>query len=198
MIAIGSPLGLQGTVTAGIVSALNRPVHVGDEQGNSSSYLDAIQIDAPINPGNSGGALVAADGSVVGINSAGATLSNGQGGTTAADGIGYAIPMDYARGIAQQLIKSGKAVHGSLGVSGRTATDGTQRGAYLAQVEPTGGAGKAGLKSGDIIIGLAGQTIQSYDELVVRIQERKPGDSVSITYLRGAARKTVTATLGSA
>ncbi len=197
VVAIGSPLGLQGTVTSGIVSALNRPVHVGDESGSSTAYLDAIQTDAPINPGNSGGALVAADSSVIGINSAGATLSNGQGGTSAADGIGYAIPINYARDIAEQLIKTGKAQHGSLGVTGRTATDGTQRGAYLAQVDPNGAAGKAGLRAGDIIVAAGGQSIESYDELVVRIQERKPGDSLSITYLRGGSSTTVNVTLGS-
>ncbi|HEY7009893.1 MAG TPA: trypsin-like peptidase domain-containing protein [Jatrophihabitantaceae bacterium] len=199
VIAIGSPLGLVGTVTSGIVSALNRPVHTTSESGGSGAYLDAIQTDAAINPGNSGGALVDAHGAVVGINSAARLLtSDGANGTLPVSGIGYAIPIDYARDIAQQLIKSGKAVHGSLDAQGRTAQAGLQEGAYLEQVVPNGAAAKAGLKNGDVIIVADGKPIVSYDELIVMVQEHKPGTKIDVTYYRGAAKKSTTVTLSAA
>jgi S1-C subfamily serine protease len=199
VIAIGSPLGLVGTVTSGIVSALNRPVHTSSESGGSGAYLDAIQTDAAINPGNSGGALVDAHGAVVGINSAARLLtSDGANGTLPVSGIGYAIPIDYARDIADQLIKTGKAVHGSLDAQGRTAQAGLQEGAYLEQVVPKGAAAKAGLKNGDVIIVADGKPIVSYDELVVTVQEHKPGATIDLTYYRGAAKKTTTVTLSPA
>ena len=141
MIAIGSPLGLEGTVTTGIVSALGRAVHVFDGSGDSDAYLDAIQTDAAINPGNSGGALVDAAGAVIGINSAAATNSSG-GSTQLASGIGYAIPINYARDIATQLIKDGKAEHGSLGAQGRTAQAGLAGGRL-----PRAGASRAGRRT---------------------------------------------------
>jgi S1-C subfamily serine protease len=195
VIAIGSPLGLEGTVTAGIVSALHRPVHVFGEDGTSDAYLDAIQTDAAINPGNSGGALVDGRGALVGINSAAALSSTGG---TATSGIGYAIPIDYARKIALELIHDGKARHGSLGAQGRTAQAGLQSGAYLEQVVPKGAAAKGGLQNGDVIVVADGQSIQSYDQLVVIVQEHDPGDKIDLTYFRGAAKRTTTITLGSA
>ncbi len=199
VIAIGSPLGLEGTVTAGIVSALNRPVHVFGDNGSSDAFLNAIQTDAAINPGNSGGALVDAQGAVIGINSAAALASpNGAGTQTPTTGIGYAIPIDYAREIALELIKSGKAAHGSLDAQGRTAQAGLQAGAYLEQVVPRGAAAKAGLRNGDVIIVADGKPILSYDELVVIVQLHKPGDQVQVTYFHGKAKKTATITLGSA
>ena len=199
VIAIGSPLGLNGTVTAGIVSALDRPVHVFGDDGQSDAYLDAVQTDAAINPGNSGGALVDASGRLVGINSAAALgTPNGSGGTTPTSGIGYAIPIDYAREIALELIKTGKALHGSLNAQGRTAEAGLQAGAYLEQVEPKGAAAKAGLRNGDVIIVADNKPILSYDQLVVIVQEHKPGDKIDVTFYRGAAKRTATVTLGSA
>jgi S1-C subfamily serine protease len=199
VIAIGSPLGLEGTVTAGIVSALNRPVHTSNDGGSSGAYLDAIQTDAAINPGNSGGALVDARGAVIGINSAARLLTNdGANGTLPVSGIGYAIPIDYAREIALQLIKSGKAVHGSLDAQGRTAQAGLQEGAYLEQVVPKGAAAKAGLRNGDVIIVADGKAIISYDQLVVMVQEHQPGERMDVTYYRGSAKKSTTVTLGSA
>ncbi len=198
VIAIGSPLGLGGTVTSGIVSALNRAVHVFGEDGTSDAYLDAIQTDAAINPGNSGGALVDASGAVVGINSAAALASSGSGQSTQASGIGYAIPIDYARDIAQQLIKSGKAIHGSLDAQGRTVTANLQAGAYLEQVVPKGAAADAGLKNGDVIVVAGGHPILSYDQLVVLVQEHKPGYKIDVTYFRGRSKRQATVTLGSA
>ena len=196
VVAIGSPLGLNGTVTTGIVSALNRAVHVPAQDGVGDVYLDAIQTDAAINPGNSGGALVAADGTVVGINSAAATNSSSSGGATIANGIGYAIPINYARDIAEQLIHTGSAVHGSLGAQGRTATTGVRQGAYLVQVDPNGPAAKAGLVAGDVIVVAGGKPVETYDQLAVIVQQGKPGSSLTVTYFRGAAEKTATVTLG--
>ena len=199
VIAIGSPLGLQGTVTAGIVSALNRPVHVYADDGSSDAYLDAIQTDAPINPGNSGGALVSAAGTVIGINSAAAVGSSGPNGTEpATSGIGYAIPINYARAIALQLIHTGKAKHGTLGAQGRTVLSGVHVGAYLVQVSPGGPAAKAGLHVGDVIVAAQGKVVQTFDQLVVIVQERQPGDRISVTYYPsgGARTKTATVTLG--
>lgn len=201
VIAIGSPLGLQGTVTSGIVSALGRAVHVFAANGSSDAYLNAIQTDAPINPGNSGGALVDAAGAVVGLNSAaavGAALPGQQAQT--ASGIGYAIPINYARTIAEELIKSGKAVHGALGAQGRTATtsDSSEQGAYLEHVVPSGPADKAGLRDGDVVVAAGGKPVSSYDELVVIVQEHSPGTALSVTYFAGATKQTATVTLGSA
>jgi S1-C subfamily serine protease len=200
VIAIGSPLGLQGTVTEGIVSSLNRAVHIADAQ-SSGVYINAIQTDAAINHGNSGGALVDASGAVVGINSAAAlstTDANGQ--QSAASGIGFAIPINYARDIATQLIRSGKAVHASIGAQGHSATanDGLEQGAFLVQITPGGPAAKAGLKVGDVIVVADNSKIQSYDQLVVIVQAHKPGEKMTVTYFRGSAKLTATVTLGAA
>ena len=191
MIAIGSPLGLEGTVTAGIVSALDRPVHVlGDDGDSPTPYLDAIQTDAAINPGNSGGALVDAQGAVIGINSAaGCSPADGANGTLPVSGIGYAIPIDYAREIALQLIKTGKA-HARL--ARRAGPHRAGRAAGRAPTSsrscPKGAAAKAGLRNGDVIIVADGKPILSYDQLVVIVQEHKPGDKIDVTYYRGAAK----------
>jgi S1-C subfamily serine protease len=196
VIAIGSPLGLQGTVTEGIVSALNRPVHAGSEDGSADAYLDAIQTDAAINPGNSGGALVNASGAVIGINSAGRfTASDGSGGQIPISGIGYAIPINYARDVALQLIHTGKAEHATLGAQGITALAGLQVGAYIKQVSPGGPAAKAGLKPGDVVVAADGQVVQAFDQLIVIVQEHKPGDRISLTYYPKNSSKKVTKTV---
>jgi S1-C subfamily serine protease len=195
VIAIGSPHGLNGTVTAGIVSALHRPVPVQNENGSADAVLDAIQTDAPINPGNSGGALVNAAGAVVGINSAAALgTSNG----ISFSGLGFAIPINYARTIATELISTGKALHGSLDAQGHSAESGIHLGAALVQIAPGGAADKAGLKVGDVIVAADGRVTQTYEALEVIIQEHKPGEKVQLTYYRGSSRRTVTVTLGKA
>jgi S1-C subfamily serine protease len=192
VIAIGSPLGLQGTVTAGIISALNRPVRVSAEDG-TTSYLNAIQTDAPINHGNSGGPLVNAAGAVIGINSAAAVDPTGGGST--ANGIGYAIPINYARDIALQLIHTGKAVHATFGATGSTVLAGLEVGGYIKQVSPGGPADHAGLKPGDVIVVADGQVVQSFDQLTVIVQQHKPGDRISITYYPKDSSKKVTTTV---
>jgi S1-C subfamily serine protease len=197
VIAIGSPLGLQGTVTSGIVSALDRPVRVSGDDG-SIAYLDAIQTDAPINHGNSGGPLVNAAGAVIGINSAAAVDPTVGGGGAAANGIGYAIPINYARDVALQLIHTGKVQHASFGATGATVLSGTQVGGYVKQVSPGGPAAKAGIKPGDVIVVADGTVIQTFDQLTVIVEQHKPGDRISVTYYpKGSSKKvTTTVTLG--
>jgi putative serine protease PepD len=200
VVAIGSPLGLQGTVTSGIVSALNRPVRTGDSNpmGESqSTVIDAIQTDAAINPGNSGGPLVNMRGEVVGINSAIASLgsSSGQSGSI---GLGFSIPIDQARRVADQLTKSGKAVHAQLGVSVSDVADGTaQGGAGIAMVTPGGGAAKAGIEVGDVVTKVGDREIDSADALIAAVRSHQPGDKVTLTYTRGGDSHTATVTLGS-
>ena len=200
VVAIGSPLGLQGTVTSGIVSALNRPVRTGDNNpaGESqSTVIDAIQTDAAINPGNSGGPLVNMRGEVVGINSAIASLGS-SGGQSGSIGLGFSIPIDQARSVADQLTKSGKAVHAQLGVSVSDIADGaTQGGAGIAMVTPGGGAAKAGIEVGDVVTKVGDREIDSADALIAAVRSHQPGDKVTLTYTRGGDTRTATVTLGS-
>jgi S1-C subfamily serine protease len=198
VVAIGSPLGLAGTVTSGIVSALNRPVALSGEGSDTNAVISAIQTDAAINPGNSGGALVDATGAVIGINSAIASLGGSAGTTGGSIGLGFAIPINTARNIAEQLISTGSAVHASLGVNTRSVTDGTRDGALVLNVE-TGSAGaKAGIQEQDVIIGVDDQQVGSSEELVVAIDAHKPGDTVSIEYVRNGSSTTVQAKLDQA
>jgi S1-C subfamily serine protease len=192
VIAIGSPLGLQGTVTSGIVSALDRPVRVSSDDG-TTAYLDAIQTDAPINHGNSGGPLVNASGAVIGINSAAAIdPSAGGGGGATANGIGYAIPINYARDIAEQLIHTGKVKHATFGATGSTVLAGLEVGGYIKQVSPGGAAAKAGLKPGDVIVVADNKIVQTFDQLTVIVEQHKPGDRIEVTYYPKNSSKKVT------
>jgi putative serine protease PepD len=203
VVAIGSPLGLQGTVTSGIISALNRPVRTGDATGaeTSSTVIDAIQTDAAINPGNSGGPLVNLRGEVVGINSAIASLGASAGAQSGSIGLGFSIPIDQARIVAQQLIKTGTAVHAQLGVSVRdTSTTGSStfsNGAAVADVTAGGAAEKAGLRQGDVITKVGSRTVDSADALIAAIRSHRPGDKVVLTYLRNGTSSTSQVTLGS-
>ena len=194
VIAIGSPLGLAGTVTSGIISALNRTVQVPSDAGGSAPPLfNAIQTDAAINPGNSGGALVDSAGRVIGINSAIATLGSASAVTQSGSiGVGFAIPVDEARSIAEQLIRTGKATHPAVGVTARTVgADGNgPRGARIIALVKGGAAQKAGLRAGDIITAVAGRPVHSVDQLVTELREHKVGDRVEVSYLRGGAQRT--------
>ena len=192
VLAVGSPLGLAGTVTQGIISALNRTVRVPGEDGAAGAPLfNAIQTDAAINPGNSGGALVDLAGRVIGINSAIATLGSDDE-TSGSIGVGFAIPVDEARSIAQQLIRTGKATHPAIGVSAATVgADGNgPRGAKLSEVITGGAAQKAGLKPGDVITAVEGKAVVSVDTLIVRLRQFQVGDTVTVRYLRGSATRT--------
>ena len=197
VVAIGSPLGLRSTVTSGIVSALDRPVRLAGEGGASDAVVSAIQTDAAINPGNSGGALVDASGAVVGINSAIATLSSGSG-QSGSIGLGFAIPMDKARDIAQQIIRTGSAEHSTMGISTRSVTNGPNDGAYVVQVVPQGPGARSGLEEGDVIVAIDGAPILGTDELLVAIDARRPGDTISVRYVRGADTVDVKVTLDKA
>ncbi|MFG2121660.1 trypsin-like peptidase domain-containing protein [Streptomyces sp. NPDC048710] len=205
-IAIGAPFGLSNTVTTGIISAKNRPVASSDGSSSSkASYMSALQTDASINPGNSGGPLLDASGSVIGINSAiQSTGSGGFGsGQSGSIGLGFAIPINQAKYVAQQLIKTGKPVYAKIGasVSLEEASNGakiTDQGAGgAAAVESGGPADKAGLKPGDVITKLDDNVIDSGPTLIGEIWTHKPGDKVAITYTRGGQEHTVDLTLGS-
>ncbi|SOD73027.1 S1-C subfamily serine protease [Jatrophihabitans sp. GAS493] len=198
VVAIGSPLGLTGTVTTGIVSALDRPVHLSGEGSDTDAVVSAIQTDAAINPGNSGGALVDATGAIIGINSAIASLGTQSGSSGGSIGLGFAIPINFARSIATQLIQTGKVVHTSIGLSARSVTDGSRDGAYVVQVSPGGPSEKAGVKTADVITAVDGNAILSADMLSVEVQNHKPGDVVKLHIFRGAKELDIPVTLGSA
>jgi S1-C subfamily serine protease len=197
VVAIGSPLGLAGTVTSGIVSALDRPVRLSGEGSDTNAVISAIQTDAAINPGNSGGALVDASGAVVGINTAIASLG-GNGSTGGSIGLGFAIPIDTARHVAEQLISTGSAVHASLGISSRSVTDGTRDGALVLNVEPGSAGAKAGIREQDVVIAVDDKPVGSSEELTVAIDAHQPGDTVTIELVRGGSSQKVQATLDKA
>ncbi len=198
VVAIGSPLGLEGTVTTGIVSALNRPVAAGGDARNQNTVLDAIQTDAAINPGNSGGALVNMNGELVGVNSAIATLGADAGGAQGGSiGLGFAIPVDQAKRIADELIQTGTASRASLGV--QVGNEAGVDGAKIVDVTAGGAASAAGLPSGVVVTKLDDRVIGSADALVAAVRSKAPGDTVTLTYVDPTGRpQTTEVTLGRA
>ena len=192
-IAIGSPLGLEGTVTSGIISALNRPVTAGGS--GESSFINAIQTDAAINPGNSGGPLVDGRGRVVGVNSAIAAVSANTAGQTGSIGLGFAVPINQAKRVAEEIISTGKSTHPIIGVSIDVRYSGP--GAQIKSVTAGGPADKAGLKAGDIIVSINGRSVADSTELVVAIRSYAPGDTVTIGVKDGSGTRDVRVTLGS-
>lgn len=230
-IAIGSPLGLTGTVTDGIVSTLNRTISVassaapeegdnaeddggfqfappGGGQGRPSSgqgsiSINVIQTDAAINPGNSGGALVNTKGEVIGVNVAIASAGSQASSTSGNIGVGFSIPINHAKRVAQEIIDTGKASHGQLGVSvkGKTATgasSGFSVGADVASVEPGSAADKAGIRTGDVITRFNELSIGEPNQLTAAVREQAPGTKVDITVLRNGQERTLEVTLGEA
>jgi putative serine protease PepD len=196
VIAIGSPLGLTGTVTSGIISAKNRPVTSGSGT-RESSFINAIQTDAAINPGNSGGPLVDLSGAVVGINSAIATTGSGFGGQSGSIGLGFAIPINQARKTADQLIKNGSSTYPIMGVSLdlRYSGVGAKIPDEAGSVTPNGPAARAGIKPGDVIIEIAGKAVNTADEAIIKVRSLNVGDKIKVKFKREGVTKEVSLVL---
>jgi putative serine protease PepD len=192
VVAVGSPLGLDGTVTSGIISALNRPVTAGDRQ-DEVAFINAVQTDAAINPGNSGGPLLDAEGRIIGINSAIVTLGSSlrQGGSI---GLGFAIPADQVSRTLQEILETGQATYPIIGASLQFPFDGI--GAAVQEVTPGGPAAEAGIRAGDVITEIDGRQVTTGEELIVLIRDRRPGQVVELTVERGGSREQVRVELG--
>ncbi|QWQ41291.1 trypsin-like peptidase domain-containing protein [Streptomyces sp. YPW6] len=210
VVAIGAPFDLSNTVTSGIISAKERPITAGGEKGDGSdiSYVDALQTDAPINPGNSGGPLVDSRAQVIGINSAIRAADSGRGpesgGQSGSIGLGFAIPINQGKRVAEELISTGKATHPVIGVTldmkytgdgAKVGTKGADGGPAVAKDGP---ADRAGIRSGDVITQVDGQRVHSGEELIVKIRAHRPGDDLDLKLTRGGKEQTVTLKLGSA
>lgn len=208
VVAIGAPFDLAGTVTTGIISARERPITAGGGQGDGSdvSYVDALQTDAPINPGNSGGPLLDAEGRVIGINSAIRSAAGGgeaEGGQAGSIGLGFAIPINQGKRVAEELINTGRATHPVIGITldmdyagdgARVGTEGSDGGPPVS----TGGPGdQAGIKAGDVITKVDGQRVHSGEELIVKTRAHRPGDRLELTLERGGKEREVSLVLGS-
>ncbi|MEO6879373.1 MAG: trypsin-like peptidase domain-containing protein [Mycobacteriaceae bacterium] len=194
VIAIGSPLGLAGTVTTGVVSAVDRPVRLAGDGSDTNAVIDAVQTDAAINPGNSGGPLVDLQGRVVAINSAIRTSGAESGGSI---GLGFAIPVDEVAKVAQELIRTGRATHPELGVNARSVTDGLTVGAQVANVQDGSPAAAAGVREGDVIIKVGDRKIVSADELSVAVMEERIGVPVTVQVVRAGRTVDLSVTLRS-
>ncbi|MEU9326020.1 trypsin-like peptidase domain-containing protein [Streptomyces canus] len=208
VVAIGAPFDLEGTVTSGIISAKERPITAGGESGGGTdvSYVDALQTDAPINPGNSGGPLLDSRARVVGINSAIRSADDGSGsgtGQAGSIGLGFAIPVNQAKRVAEELINTGKATHPVIGVTldmdytGDGARVGTKSGDGGPAVTEGGPGDRAGLEAGDVITEVDGRRIHSGDELIVKTRAHRPGDRLELTVERDGREKSVSLVLGS-
>ncbi|WP_230081696.1 S1C family serine protease [Aeromicrobium senzhongii] len=198
VVAIGSPFGLESTVTTGIVSALNRPVSPGDGSGSggTTTTFPAIQTDAAINPGNSGGPLVDIQGNVIGINSAINTGGNGNGSV----GLGFAIPINLVNSVASQILDGKTVEHAQIGVQVSNATSEDQvttTGAEISEVSAGSAGEKAGLKAGDIVTKVDGNPISSNGALVATVRGYRPGDTIDLTVLRDGKTRNISVKLGS-
>jgi putative serine protease PepD len=193
VVAFGSPLGLSGTVTSGIVSALNRPVTTGST--NAESFMDAIQTDAAINPGNSGGPLVDSQGRAVGVNSAIATLGSAFG-ASGSIGLGFSIPFNQAKRIADELIATGRSTKPFLGVEFDPTYTGP--GLRIRAITPDSAADKAGLTVGTIVRSINGFKVNDAVTAIVRIRSNAPGDQITVVTESGGTSRTFNITLGSA
>jgi putative serine protease PepD len=194
VVAFGSPLGLSSTVTAGIVSALDRPVTTGDS-ANDSSYINAVQTDAAINPGNSGGPLVDLRGRVVGVNSAIATTGGSVGGEAGNIGVGFAIPIEQVRITADQILRTGEARYPVIGAKVETGeTDG--EGARIDSVQENTPADRSGLEKDDLITAVDGERVTDGIALIVAIRTHQPGETIEFTITRDGRERIVEVKLG--
>ncbi len=203
VVALGAPLGLSSTVTSGIVSALDRTVEVPAEDDRSALLVSAVQTDAVINPGNSGGALVNCAGQLIGVPTAGATVPNPAGGSSAGNiGIGFAIPVDIAKTISDEIISTGHATHSFFGLAtapippSAAAQGGVPEGLYVTNVLASGPAAAAGLREGDVITKINGDPATSNVQLQELTLTKRPGDTVTLDYVRDGKQATATVTLG--
>ena len=192
VVALGSPLGLQGTVTSGIVSALDRPVTAGGEANGNVSYIDAIQTDAAINPGNSGGPLVDGNGAVIGVNSAIASMTQGSG-QAGSIGLGFSIPIDTAKRISNEIIKTGSAKTPMLGIKLDMQFEGP--GAKVVDVSAGGAAEAAGLRVDDVIRRVDDKRVADPTDLIVTVRSYAPGDTITLTVDRDGEKVQLPLTL---
>ena len=203
VVVLGAPLGLSNTVTSGIVSALDRTIEVPGDDGQTALLVSAVQTDAAINPGNSGGAMVNCAGQLIGVPSAGATApSTGEGGgSTGSIGLGFAIPVDLAKAISDEIIATGTVTHSYFGVRAVTlppsaSSSGSASGVYVTSVVPGGPAANAGLQAGDIITAIEGKPVTSTNDLAAITLTKRAGDTVKVQYTRDGKQATTTVTLG--
>ncbi len=188
VLAAGAPLGLRSTVTHGIVSALHRPIPLSGEGSDTDTVIDGIQTDASINHGNSGGPLIDMNSQVIGINTAGKSLSD------SASGLGFAIPIDEAKVVAQTLIKDGKIVHPTLGLSARSVSNAIAKGAQVANVKAGGPAEKGGIKENDVVVKVGNRGVADADEFVVAVRQLTVGQPAPIEVVRDGRHVTLTVT----
>ncbi|UQX09706.1 serine protease HtrA [Candidatus Mycobacterium methanotrophicum] len=190
VLAAGSPLGLRSTVTHGIVSALHRPIPLSGEGSDTDTVIDAVQTDASINHGNSGGPLINMDSQVIGINTAGKSLSD------SASGLGFAIPVNEAKVVAQTLIRDGKIVHATLGLSTRSVSNAIAQGAQVANVKAGGPAEKGGILENDVVVKAGNRSVADAEEFVVAVRQLTVGQPTPIEVLRDGRHVTLTVTPG--
>jgi S1-C subfamily serine protease len=190
VLAAGAPLGLRSTVTHGIVSALHRPVPLSGEGSDTDTVIDAIQTDASINHGNSGGPLIDMSSQVIGINTAGKSLSD------SASGLGFAIPVDEAKFVAQTLIKDGKIVHPTLGLSARSVSNAIASGAQVANVKAGSPAEKGGILENDVVVKVGSRKVADADEFAVAVRQLAVGKEAPIEVVRDGRHITLTVTPG--
>jgi S1-C subfamily serine protease len=190
VLAAGAPLGLRSTVTHGIISALHRPIPLSGEGSDTDTVIDGIQTDASINHGNSGGPLIDMDSQVIGINTAGKSLSD------SASGLGFAIPVNEAKVVAQTLIKDGKIVHPTLGLSARSVSNAIAQGAQVANVKAGGPAEKGGIKENDVVVKVGNRGVADADEFVVAVRQLTVGQPAPIEVVRDGRHVTLTVTPG--
>lgn len=190
VIAAGAPLGLRSTVTAGIISALHRPVPLSGDGSDTDTVIDGLQTDAPINHGNSGGPLIDMDGNVIGINTAGKSLSE------SASGLGFAIPVNEVKAVVDSLIREGKIAHPTLGLTARSVSNDVASGAQVANVKAGSPAEKAGILENDVVVKVGDRTVADADEFVVAVRQLKIGQDAPIEVVRDGRRVTLTVNPG--